>query len=51
MSKPDAQQRELDELELDAQTIEDLEVDENDADGVRGGARDNTDCTLARSGC
>jgi hypothetical protein len=37
MSDPRHKQREPDELDLDAETIKDLDPGEEDADGVRGG--------------
>src|SRR5205085_622096 len=37
MSDPKHKQREPDELDLDAETIKDLDPGEEDADGVRGG--------------
>jgi hypothetical protein len=38
MTNPKDQQREPDELELDAQTVKDLEADTKSAEAVRGGA-------------
>jgi hypothetical protein len=37
MSNPNEQQRERDELELDAETVSDLDVSEPQSDEVRGG--------------
>ena len=38
MSNPKEQQREPDELDLDAETVKDLEPDEKSAEEARGGA-------------
>jgi hypothetical protein len=51
MSKPNEQHREQDELELDAETIKDLEPDQTATEGVQGGLAINTNCTAAISGC
>lgn len=37
MSDPNEQQREPDELELEKETVKDLDVDDEGADDVRGG--------------
>ena len=37
MSDPKEQQRESDELELESETIKDLDVDENESGQIRGG--------------
>jgi hypothetical protein len=38
MSDPKEQQRESDELELEGETVKDLDPDAEDANAVRGGA-------------
>jgi hypothetical protein len=42
-----AEQRELAELDLSAETVKDLEPDPDDTDGVRGGS-EHPMCTIPR---
>jgi hypothetical protein len=37
MSDPKEEQRDVEELELDAETVKDLDVDENEGGQIRGG--------------
>jgi hypothetical protein len=51
MTDPREQQGEhdeADELELDAETVKDLEADPKSADAVRGGACDTESCRTSR---
>ena len=43
MTTPNDQQEDRDELELDSETVKDLEPNEQDADPVRGGAQGSSD--------
>ena len=47
MSDPKDEQREADELELEAETVADLEVEEQDADEVRGGCKTTFPCGMS----
>ena len=42
MTNPKDEQRKHDELELDAETVKDLEPDKGSAEAVRGGVLGNT---------